>query len=283
MKNVLVTGGKGQLAACLKDITRYLDHFNFVYVDIEDLDITKPIAVANFFKSEEINYCINCAAFTAVDIAESNQELATSVNVEGAKNLASACKENNAILIQISTDFVFDGNQTKLYTEEVEANPLSVYGTTKLNGEKAVVEILKEYFIIRTSWLYSEHGNNFVKTMLKLGAERNKLSVVCDQIGTPTYALDLAELIVEIITLNSKSYGIYHYSNEGVASWYDFAIAIFELSNLNVIVSPINSIDYKTTAERPKFSVMDKSKIKQVLNCQIPHWRESLQKCLNSL
>jgi dTDP-4-dehydrorhamnose reductase len=207
--------------------------------------------------------------------------LAKSVNIEGPRNLAKACKEHKAILLQISTDFVFDGSQALFYTEESNELPLSVYGATKLKGEKAVAKVLKEHFIIRTAWLYSEYGNNFVKTMLKLGSERDELSVVCDQIGTPTYTKGLAKILIEIISIQSKSYGVYHYSNEGVASWYDFAVAIFELSKLNVNVIPIKSIYYKTAAERPKFSVMDKSKIKEMLGVQIPHWRESLNECLN--
>jgi dTDP-4-dehydrorhamnose reductase len=281
MKNVLVTGGKGQLATSLKGISKDAKSFNFIYVAVEDLDITKPKVVNDFFKQNSISYCINCAAYTAVDQAESNEELAKSVNIEGPRNLAKACKEHKAILLQISTDFVFDGSQALFYTEESNELPLSVYGATKLKGEKAVAKVLKEHFIIRTAWLYSEYGNNFVKTMLKLGSERDELSVVCDQIGTPTYTKGLAKILIEIISIQSKSYGVYHYSNEGVASWYDFAVAIFELSKLNVNVIPIKSIYYKTAAERPKFSVMDKSKIKEMLGVQIPHWRESLNECLN--
>ena len=283
MKNVLVTGGKGQLATCLKDITNDLKDFNFIYVDVEELDITKPFAVNDFFKLKNIDFCINCAAYTAVDNAESNKELATSVNVSGAKNLANACDKNKAILIQISTDFVFDGRQATLYTENALEAPLSIYGITKLDGEKAVSEELKEHFIIRTSWLYSEHGNNFLKTMLRLGVERDKISVVCDQIGTPTYAGDLAKLITKIICENRTEFGTYHYSNEGVASWYDFAKAIFDESNVNIDLSPINTSQYPTPAKRPFFSVMDKTKIKSRLGVEIPYWRDSLKICLIKL
>jgi dTDP-4-dehydrorhamnose reductase len=283
MKNVLVTGGKGQLATCLKDITNDLKDFNFIYVDVEELDITKPVAVNDFFKRKNIDFCINCAAYTAVDNAESNKELAASVNVNGAKNLANACDKNKATLIQISTDFVFDGHQATLYTENAIEAPLSIYGVTKLDGEKAIAEELKEHFIIRTSWLYSEHGNNFLKTMLRLGAERDKISVVCDQIGTPTYAGDLAKLITTIISENRTEFGTYHYSNEGVASWYDFAKAIFDESSVNIQLSPIKTTAYPTPAKRPLFSVMDKTKVKSNLGAEIPYWRDSLKECLIKL
>lgn len=282
MKNVLVTGGKGQLATCIKDIVKdNLDNnCNFIYVDIDELDITKAGKVNTFFKNNNITHCINCAAYTAVDDAESNESLVEAVNVTGAKNLAIACSDSGAILIQISTDFVFNGKQTSFYDEEDLENPLGVYGLTKLNGEKAVLKYLKENFIIRTSWLYSEYKHNFLKTMLRLGRERDKLGVVCDQIGTPTYANDLASIIVKVIMEENLPYGIYHYSNEGVASWYDFAKAIFEESKIQVDLSPIKSEAYPTPAERPKFSVLDKSKIKKELKLEIPYWRDSLKKCI---
>ena len=283
MKNILVTGGKGQLATCLKDITKDLPKFNFIYVDVEELDITKPDAVNDFFRKNNIDYCINCAAYTAVDDAETNQEIAAAVNVQGAKNLAIACNKNKANLIQISTDFVFNGNQALMYTEEALTAPLSVYGVTKLNGEKAVTEVLKEHFIIRTAWLYSEHGNNFLKTMLRLGAERDKLSVVSDQIGTPTYAGDLAKLVIKIISENRIEFGTYHYSNEGVASWYDFAKAIFDESSVSIQLLPISTIAYPTPAKRPVFSVMDKTKVKSILGVEIPYWRDSLKDCIVNL
>ncbi|WP_420603502.1 dTDP-4-dehydrorhamnose reductase [Flagellimonas sp.] len=283
MKNVLVTGGKGQLGNCIKDVAKGLDNCNFIYVDVDELDITEAIAVNQFFKDKKITHCINCAAYTAVDNAESNQKLAEKINVEGAKNLAEACSHNGAILIHISTDFVFDGNQTNLYTEKDKENPLGVYGLTKLYGEREVIKALKEHFIVRTSWLYSEYGNNFLKTMLKLGAQRETLSVVCDQIGTPTYAGDLAKLVINIVQEDKSEYGTYHYSNEGVTSWYDFAKAIFDESDTNVILSPIKSEAYPTPAERPRFSVMDKSKIKEELKLEIPYWRDSLKRCLLKL
>ncbi|MDO1512937.1 dTDP-4-dehydrorhamnose reductase [Maribacter confluentis] len=283
MKKILVTGGQGQLANCINDITKNNNGLHIVYVDIDTLDITDKNAVISYFKQNNFNYCINCAAYTAVDNAESNHELAEQVNYVGAQNLAYACKDYNVTLIHISTDFVFDGKQTKFYTEEDLAQPLSVYGNTKLEGERAIVNILNEHFIIRTSWLYSEHGNNFLKTMLRLGSERDELSVVVDQIGTPTYAGDLANVILDLIQKNAIFYGLYHYSNEGVASWYDFAKSIFDISMTKLELSPIKSEAYPTPARRPAFSVMDKSKIKNKLNIKIPYWRDSLKIALKNL
>jgi dTDP-4-dehydrorhamnose reductase len=280
MKNILVTGGKGQLATCIKDVTKDINDLNFIYVDLDQLDITDLNEVNTFFLNNEFSYCINCAAYTAVDNAETNKDIAEKVNVLGARNLANACKSNQSVLIHISTDFVFDGLQTDFYTEEDKENPLSIYGLTKLQGEIAIAESLKEHFILRTSWLYSEYGQNFLKTMLRLGAERDSLGVVVDQIGTPTYAKDLALIVLKIIVKDKADFGTYHYSNEGVASWYDFAKAIFEESNMLVKLNPIKSEAYPTPAVRPKFSVMDKSKIKSVWSLEIPYWRDSLKECL---
>ena len=284
MKQVLVTGGNGQLANCIKDIDTLASNHSFIYVDIADLDITNEVEVRTFFnENNNIAYCINCAAYTAVDKAETDIKVATKVNVLGAEILAKLCKENNAVLIQISTDFVFDGANGKIYSEIDTVNPLSIYGKTKQEGEMAVKNAMENYFIIRTSWLYSEHGNNFVKTMLRLGTERDTLNVVSDQIGTPTYAGDLANLIVKLILDNSKAYGIYHYSNEGVASWYDFALAIINESNSNCKIIPIKTEEYPTPAKRPAYSVMDKSKVKNTLNIEISHWKHSLKVCLKKL
>lgn len=280
MNNILITGGKGQLAQCIKDIAKNLNGFHFIYVDLDELDITDPAAVDAFFEANHIKYCINCAAYTDVDKAENDPENTFLVNVEGTLNLAKVCLRNDAGLIQISTDFVFDGSQSTPYEEQDFANPINVYGTTKLKGEKAVESTLKEHFIIRTSWLYSEYGHNFVKTMLRLGRERDTLGVVADQIGTPTYAGDLAKILIGIITNGSTNYGTYHYSNEGVASWYDFSKAIFDFAEMDCKVLPIKTKDYPTPAKRPAFSVMDKTKIKKIFTIEIPYWRESLKKCL---
>ena len=283
MKNVLVTGGNGQLATCISDISSVLKGHHFIYVDIDELDITNEEDVTAFFENKNIHFCVNCAAYTNVDKSESDQEIAEKVNVDGARNLAVACKKHKAKFIQISTDFVFDGKASLLYIEEDIPKPLGIYGLTKLKGETATVAILKEHFVLRTSWLYSEHGHNFCKTMLRLAEERDVLSIVSDQIGTPTYAGDLAKIIVMIIEEDSNAYGIYHYSNEGVASWYDFAKAIFDISNSKVRLLPIRSEEYPTPAERPAFSVLDKSKIKTTLGIAIPYWRDSLAVCLRKL
>lgn len=283
MRNVLVTGGKGQLASCIKNIVKGWQGYHFKFVDLDELDITEPAEVNKFFAAESISFCVNCAAYTAVDKAETESELAVSVNKLGAQNLAEACNKFGAGLLQVSTDFVFDGGQPSLYTEEDVPNPLGIYGITKFQGEKAIENTLNEHFIIRTSWLYSEYGHNFLKTMLQLGKEREELNVVCDQIGTPTYAADLAKIILKIITEDFKDFGTYHYSNEGVASWYDFAKAIFEESNIKVKVLPIKSEAYPTPAKRPAFSVMDKSKIKKALNIEIPYWRDSLKSCITNV
>ena len=222
----------------------------------------------------------------AVEVLENlpvnNLIKAYEINAQGAKNLAIVCSVQDAILIQISTDFVFDGEKTEPYTETDVAKPISVYGASKLEGEEEIKKTLETYFILRTSWLYSEYGTNFMKTMLKLAETRDEISVVSDQIGTPTYAGDLADVILKIITSNTKSFGLYHYSNEGVASWYDFAKAIFEASNIEIKLNPIKTSAYPTPAKRPLFSVMEKTKIKETLNIEIPFWRESLKKAIAS-
>lgn len=277
MINVLVTGGNGQLGASIKSIQKNYPSFNFAYTDYEDLDITDLDQLSAYFQSNSFQYCINCAAYTAVDKAETETELAERINALAAYNLAKMCKDNNITLIHISTDFVFEGNQSSLYKETDQASPISVYGSTKLEGEKQITKTLQNYFILRTSWLYSEFGNNFMKTMIRLANDRDELNIVADQIGTPTYAPDLADVICKIMDRNSKDYGIYHYSNEGIASWYDFAKAIFDLNNNSIIANPITTEQYPTPAKRPAFSVMDKSKIKKTFNLSIPYWRDSLK------
>lgn len=280
MKTVLVTGGGGQLATCIYASSKEIKNIKFIYLDFKQLDITKKEEIVSFFKNYEIDYCINCAAYTAVDKAEIETELAKNVNEKGAQYLAEICYDFKAILIHISTDFVFDGKSYAAYTEIHKANPLSVYGSTKLQGEIAIAKATEKHFIIRTSWLYSEYGNNFLKTMLRLGDEKDELSIVADQIGTPTYAGDLAKLILKIIMDNNTNFGMYHYSNEGVASWYGFAQAIFNETQNKIKIIPIKTTEYPTPAKRPEFSVMDKSKIKKNLNIEIPYWRDSLKKCL---
>ena len=282
MSTVLVTGGKGQLGTCIRDLVAVSEHA-FVFVDFEELDITDSVAVHTFFNEGDFDFCVNCAAYTAVDTAETEVDKAKEINQEGALFLAEACKVNAVKLIHISTDFVFDGNQTSFYTEDDVTEPLGVYGITKLAGEDEIARTLSEHIIIRTSWLYSEHGSNFMKTMIRLGAERDTLNVVCDQLGTPTYGGDLAALIIRMIDKNTDKYGRYHYSNEGVASWYDFAQEIFRISNTRCKVYPIKTEEYPTPAERPAFSILDKSKVTSTFDLKIPYWRDSLKTCIGRL
>ena len=278
MINVLVAGGNGQLASCIKDLSKQHEGLHFIYTDYQELDICNLNDVGAFFKTnQKIDYCINCAAYTAVDKAETDADKAFEINAQGAKNLALACNAHDVILIHISTDFVFDGQKTEPYTETDIAKPISVYGASKLKGEVEIQKTHKKHFIIRTSWLYSEHGNNFMKTMLRLAETRDEISVVSDQIGTPTYAGDLADVILKIITNKKTNFGLYHYSNEGVVSWYDFAKAIFEASDLKIKVNAIKTKAYPTPAKRPVYSVMDKTKVKTQLNIKIPFWRENIK------
>jgi|SRR5690606_1650262 len=278
MVNILVTGGNGQLANSINSIINKHDHYNFIFLSSSDLDISSKSQVDVFFSNNQIDWCINCAAYTAVDNAELEYSLSEKINSEGAKNLALACKVHGIKLIHISTDFVFDGLHNEPYKETDTTHPINVYGQTKLKGENEICSNLDSYFIIRTSWLYSEFGNNFMKTMLRLASERDELRIVNDQIGTPTYAVDLATVILKIISLNSIKYGIYHYSNDGFTTWYDFANEIFGIYNIIIKTHPIPSIAYPTPAKRPKYSVLDKSKIKNAFDIEIPHWKQSLKK-----
>ena len=280
MTNILVTGGNGQLANCIKAIEKESTNLDITYTDSSNLDITNLENVNSFFNQKRFDYCINCAAYTAVDLAESEEKKALLVNEFGVRNLAIACNKFQTVLIHVSTDFVFDGNKNRAYTENDQTNPTGIYGITKLKGELAIKEILANYFIIRTSWLYSEYGNNFMKTMLRISESRNEISVVDDQISTPTYAIDLAKVIFKIINTETNAYGIYHYSNEGVASWYDFAKEIFKQSGKAITLNKIETKDYPTPAVRPKYSVLNKSKIKANFQLQIPFWRDSLKKAL---
>ena len=280
---ILVTGANGQLAQCIKELSANRSNESYVFLDSKTLDITNKNSVERLFASEKFDYCINCAAYTAVDKAEIEKSIANEVNVIGAKNLAVSCKQHNTVLIHISTDFVFDGESNKPYGEADQTNPISVYGQTKLKGENEIQSILKDYFIFRTSWLYSEYGNNFVKTMLKLSQEREVLTIINDQVGTPTYAKDLAMTIINVIENKNRNFGLYNYSNNGLASWYDFAQAIFEYKNIDIKVKAIPTSSYKTPATRPHFSVLDKNKTENTFNIDIPYWRNSLKECLNKI
>jgi len=283
MNKILVIGAGGQLGQCLKTVAERRGISEIVFPVEQEANILNQELLNSLLEKEKSQFVINCAAYTAVDKAEDEVDLSKAVNETGAANLARACKANGATLVHISTDFVFEGNEVKLLKEEDAANPINVYGVTKLDGENAVIDILDEHFILRTSWLYSEFANNFVKTMLKLGAERDELNIIADQVGTPTYAIDLANTIFDIIRSENKSYGLYHYSNEGVTSWFDFAKAIFDISNTAVNANPIPGSAYPSKAKRPAFSVMDKSKIKSTFNIQIPYWRDSLVECIKQL
>ena len=274
-ERILITGAKGQLGL---ELTKRLK--KAVTADISELDITDLEAVQAFVKKNKIGVIVNAAAYTAVDAAEDDDVTAYKVNVLGPENLAkTGCK-----IVHISTDYVFDGKGCKPYLPYDETKPLSVYGKTKLKGEQAVLKNAKEAVIIRTAWLYSEYGKNFVKTMIKLGCEKEKIGVVADQIGTPTYAGDLADAIVNILPqINEKIKGVYHFTNEGVCSWFDFATAVMEMAKLKCKVEPLASSAYPTKAVRPFYSVLDKSSIKERFGIQIPYWRESLKKCIKEL
>jgi dTDP-4-dehydrorhamnose reductase len=281
--NILVFGGKGQLGQCLKKVADSRGIKGLVYLDESEGNILDTTLLESLFTTYNPTYAINCAAYTAVDKAEDETELARLINKTGAGNVAKVCAQFNTTLIHISTDFVFEGNVPTALNEEDLAEPINVYGLTKLEGELVVSKEVKKYFILRTSWLYSEFAANFVKTMLRLGTEREELGVIVDQVGTPTYAVDLATCVLDIINSKSEEYGLYHYSNEGVASWYDFAKAIFELSDTSVHVKPLKTIEYPTKAVRPVYSVMDKSKIKNTFDIQIPYWRDSLAECIREI
>lgn len=288
--NILVTGANGQLGNEMRIVSKGSSD-RYIFTDVEELDITNHDAVMNFVKNNDIKVIVNCAAYTNVDKAEDDEVTAELINAQAVENLAKACKDNNATLIHISTDYVFGGNEGNTPRSEDEpVNPTGAYGRTKLHGEQAIQKVGCNYLIIRTAWLYSEFGNNFVKTMRKLTAERDSLKVVFDQVGTPTYALDLAKVIMIIIgelkTSNAKlqtSNSIYHFSNEGVISWYDFAKEICELSGNSCDIQPCHSDEFPSKVKRPSYSVLDKTKIKNKLNITIPHWKESLKNCINNL
>lgn len=289
-KHILVTGAQGQLGSELQKLVNAredkFEAYTFYFTDKENLDITDKEAVETYTTVHEIDTIINCAAYTAVDKAEEEQEMAMRVNRDAVKNLATVAKENDIFLIHISTDYVFDGSSHLPFIEEDSTNPQGVYGLSKLAGEEEILNISPSHaLIIRASWVYNDNGYNFVNTMLELGQSKESINVVCDQIGTPTYARDLAEVILHIVveekTNPTTSVEIYHYSNEGSCSWYDFAKAIFEIQNISCKVNPINSDAYPTRVKRPHYSVLNKEKIKQKYTLEIPYWRDSLEACLS--
>lgn len=280
MKTVLVTGANGQVGSEIRFLSSTTPYLTFVFVDRDELDITSQESVTAFFSQQKFDVLINCAAYTAVDKAESEKETAFKINAEGAGNLAAVCRKNNCSYLHISTDFIFDGTASVPVTESQKPNPLSVYGASKLAGDEIVVKENPGSVILRTSWVYSSYGNNFVKTILKLCKEREGLNIIADQTGTPTYARDLAAAILHIIQQPEWKPGVYNYSNEGTASWYDFAVAIRDLAELKTQINPIETSQYPTPAARPKFSVLNKRKVKETFGLQIPYWRHSLQQCI---
>jgi len=281
MKTILITGAYGQLGSEMKVISEKYSLYKFIFTDADALDICNENDLKNFFARTTVDYIVNCAAYTAVDKAEEDVENAYKINKDAVRLLAKFSAKNKIKLIHISTDYVFDGKSYLPYTEDVAINPQGIYGKSKAKGEQEILSLAPQSVIIRTSWLYSSFGGNFVKTMIKLGQEREKLTVIFDQIGTPTYAADLAVSIMKIISAQEFIVGIYHFSNEGVCSWYDFAISIHKHAGIkNCKVLPIESKDYPTKTPRPHYSVLNKAKIKAAYNIEIPHWEDGLVRCL---
>jgi dTDP-4-dehydrorhamnose reductase len=281
---VLITGSGGQLGQSFRLVEEHYPQYHFIFTDKLSLPIEDAAAVACFFSANKIDYCINCAAFTAVDKAETATETALLVNAASAGNLAAICKNHGTAFIHISTDYVFDGRGTMPYKETDAVNPVNAYGASKFKGEQLITAANPGALIIRTSWLYSPYGHNFVKTMLRLMAGKESVNVVNDQLGTPTYAPDLAAAIMQMIAGNNLKSGIYHFSNTGDAiSWFDFAVAIKELTQSNCLVYPVNTAAYPTPAKRPAYSVLDTSLIRQQYSLHIPHWKYSLGACLQVL
>ncbi len=284
MLNILVTGANGQLGSDIEALSLGYE-YNFFFTDKNTLDITDEIEIHKFIDLNKINAIINCAAYTAVDRAEEDEEHADKINHQAVKYLAQIAKDKDIKMVHISTDYVFDGKNYMPYIESEITNPDGVYGLTKLDGEKVMQKINpKDSIIIRTSWVYSSFGANFVKTMLRLGKERDELGVIFDQVGTPTYAKDLAQTILEILPqMDNEKVEIYHYSNEGVLSWYDFAKEIMRMAKLDCKINPIETKEYPTPASRPHYSLLNKSKIKSKFNISIPYWKDSLDECLKKM
>lgn len=280
---ILVTGSKGQLGSSLRRVFDNDPAIDATYTDYDTLDITDREAVYRFLGDNKFDIVVNCAAYTAVDKAESDEILASALNTGAVGNLAEAAVKNGTRVIHISTDYVFSGQGCRPYEENDEPYPQSIYGRTKLEGEALLTSFCQNALIIRTAWLYSEFGGNFVKTMLRLAETRPEINVVADQIGTPTYAGDLAEAIHRIVSGEEWKPGIYHFTDEGVASWYDFTKAIFELTGRDVKVNPIKTSEYPTPAKRPLYSVLSKKKIKKAFGLEIPYWRDSLKTCISQL
>lgn len=281
--NVLITGANGQLGNSIRSIQADYPDLRFDYTDVEDLDITSMPALEAYFHSHPTDYVVNCAAYTAVDKAEEEVETAKLINETAVVNLAQCADKFNFTLIHISTDYVFSGDHHRPYTEKDRPDPKSVYAHTKHAGEFAVINYCRQGIVLRTSWLYSEYGNNFVKTIRRLAGEKDELRIICDQVGTPTYAGDLARAILTVIGRKYREKGIFHFSNEGVASWYDLAVATVQLSNLECHIVPIPTEEYPLPAKRPYYSLMNKRKFRDTFGYEIPFWRDSLEKCIQNI
>ena len=283
MKNILITGANGQLGNEMRVLSVENPEYAYFFTDVAELDICNEQAILDFVKANQINVIVNCAAYTAVDKAEENVELCTRLNADAVGYLAKAAETHGAEFIQVSTDYVFDGTSHIPYQETEATCPNSVYGHTKLAGEQNALTLCSRSMVIRTAWLYSTFGNNFVKTMIRLGKERENLGVIFDQVGTPTYARDLARAIFTAIRQGVVP-GIYHFSNEGVCSWYDFTKAIHRLAGITTChAKPLHTEEYPTPAKRPHYSVLDKSKIKEIYSIEIPYWEDSLKECIDAL
>ena len=283
MTTILITGSNGQLGNEMQQAAVRFPNFNYIYTDVAELDICDKGALDAFVKANNVNVIVNCAAYTAVDKAEDDVELCYKINRDAVRNIAEVASENKVKVVHVSTDYVFDGTNYLPYTEDMPVCPATVYGKSKLEGEQVLLENCKESVILRTAWLYSSFGNNFVKTMMKLGVERDSLGVIFDQVGTPTYAADLADAIMQLISSETFVPGIYHFSDEGVCSWYDFTKTIHRMANITCDVKPIETKDYPARTPRPHFSVLNKGKIKSTYGISIPHWEVSLEKCIGLL
>lgn len=281
--NILITGANGQLGNEMRVAAKDHPQHHFIYTDIDTLDITDRQAVLDFAKQHQTDMIVNCAAYTAVDKAEDDEQTAAKINADAVRNLAEAAVACHAGIIHISTDYVFDGNACVPYKEDMPVCPTNVYGRTKLAGEQVLQQVCPDAIIVRTAWLYSTFCNNFVKTMLRLGTERDTLNVIFDQVGSPTYAADLAKAIFAIIEAPEKVPGIYHFTNEGVCSWYDFTVSIHRIAGITCKVVPIESDAYPVRTPRPHYSVLNKAKIKQTYGIEIPHWEDALQRCITEL
>ncbi len=283
MTTILITGSNGQLGNEMQQATARFPFFNYICTDVAELDICDKNALDAFVKANKVDVIVNCAAYTAVDKAEDDVELCYKINRDAVRNIADVANENKLKVVHVSTDYVFDGTNYLPYTEDMPVCPATVYGKSKLEGEQVLMENCSNAVILRTAWLYSYFGNNFVKTMIKLGNERDSLGVIFDQVGTPTYAADLADTILQLLSCETFVPGIYHFSNEGVCSWYDFTKTIHRMAKITCDVKPIETKDYPARTPRPHFSVLNKGKIKSTFGVSIPHWEVSLEKCIGLL